>query len=236
MCDQRLANYICALRAMIQSDPDDAVAWQSLGIGLRRIGAYAEALSALETASLLTPLTVIARFALADCFVYAGKIELAGNLYEHIALVDDRAAANVRLAAGRSLAFLGNAVLAEQIAKLVLQDRPAYAEAYFDLSCYRAKRGADCAEIEHLARRAIHFAPGEPRYLASLSLLLHRHQRTNEAMDVAKQLSIESIMKLTCMCCLSRLASLFEAAGDLSRLAAATQTAQRLAEVSPSNC
>lgn len=215
--DRQLNDIIGQAKQQLAIDPDCGTAWQSLGLAYRQQQDFPAAQAALEQATLLSPLTPLARLALADCYLSAGRSQLSQELYRLVAQDEPQPSPCIVLAAARGLGMTGDFHHAAQACRELLLLHPDHAQAYFDLGHYLSCQGAPLAVVEGLAREAIARAPEVTAYRTALAGLLWSRERLVEALAIVRPLTCRQLLSLSCRGCLSRLRDMFLEAGDDDR-------------------
>ena len=198
---------------VVNDDPDHGRAWEYLGLAAWRRGDLKKTLTCLETASLLVPLRPEAMCGLAECYAAQRRLELAHLLY-HRAVRDQRSSVGILLMAAAGADAIDAPSLSLVACRRALQLEPEAAQAYYDMGYYLGRLGRPHSMIEAAARRAIHLAPDHVQYRLGLASFLHTHGRSDEAYEVVRRISARQIRDIGCVCCLERMAGLFESIGD----------------------
>lgn len=198
-----------ASRAVIDF-PHDGMLWELLGVASQRNGQPETAREALETATLLKPLDIGARFCLAEAFAATGFHELAVFVYRLVA--DDprtpvwllpRVASNLG-----NLEEFGHALGVCQL--LVLRDANRH-EAHFGISFYLRKLGVGNGQALAAIARAHELSPRTPLYRVVYASMLREYGRTEEAYDLLHDLSLNSVH---CPHLLHRMLLVFQSVND----------------------
>ena len=100
---------------------------------------------------------------------------------------------------------------------------PESAQAQYDVGYYIGRCGGPICQVESFARRAISLAPHAVEYRTGLAGLLLQQDRRDEAYELVCNLSNQEIESIGCVCCLRRVADLFERAHDYRRLVVVQQ-------------
>lgn len=216
------------LRDEISARPEDGSLWQKLGLAHRQRLEMAAAQAALERATLLSPLSALARLALADCYLSAGKAPLALDLYRMVAADIPRAGVKAALAAAQGCDHCGDPASAAETCRAAIRFDGGEAQAYFDLGYYLARQGAPVPVVERMARQAIGLAPEVIAYRTALAGLLLKHDRAAEAYLLVRRLSCSQLLALRCRGCLEHLRQVYEAASDFERAAACFERLRQL--------
>jgi tetratricopeptide (TPR) repeat protein len=193
--------------------PDDGNLWELLGVAQHHERRHEAACEALETATLLKPLDVGARFCLAGSYAATGCRELAIFVYRMVA--HDEQTPNWLLP--RVAARLGQMEeytdALETCQALLLRD-PARHEAHFGVAFYLSRLGAPLDCVTEAITRAHEAAPEISLYRVVLASLLHEQGQTEDAYDLLRHLAPDAIR---CPHSLRRMSLVFCAACDPER-------------------
>lgn len=204
--------------------PDDGDLWELRGVAEHHLGNRSAARSALETASLLQPLDVGARYCLASCYAATGLRELAIFIYQMVA-EDPRAPLWLLPNIASRLGQLNEHQAALGVCRLILLRDDSRHEAHFGVAFYLRRLGAPLEEVVKSTARAHELAPQVPLYRVVLASLLHEMDQTEEAYDLLRQLPPEAV---ACPCSLRRMMLVFDAVSDHERARACAERAQQL--------
>lgn len=211
-------------QAGLRQSPEDGDLWQLYGLLCQRAGDLAGARAALETASALVPLDPSARCALADCYARTGQIELARDLYRHLA-GDGRCPTPLLPAVAFGLGALGDHETALEVCQELSRRDPTRHEALFGIAFYMRRLGHPPEAVIPVVARAHELAPRLTLYRVLLGSLLAGVGRQKEAYDLLRGVAPESVR---CCGCLRRMMAVFRLAGDESRYIACRQQAGRV--------
>lgn len=200
----------------VRAFPDDGLHWQMHGLLRQRVGDFAGACEALETASLLVPLEPAAQCALADCHAKAGRIELAQDLYRALA-ESGRCPTALLPSVSSGLNNVGDSRTALEVCRELIRRDPSRHEAYFGVAYAMRKLGHSSESILPTMLRAHELAPESPVYRIVLASLLAQVGHHDEAYDLLRDVRPDSVR---CPCCVRRIMAIFQRAGDAQRLAA----------------
>jgi len=204
--------------------PDDGNLWELRGVALHHLGEHSAARSALETASLLQPIDVGARYCLAGCYAATGLYDLAVFVYQMVA-EDGRAPLWLLPNIASKLGQLNEHQAALGVCRLILLRDDSRHEAHFGIAFYLRRLGAPLEAVVEATTRAHELAPQVPLYRVVLASLLHEMDQTEEAYDLLRQLPPESI---ACPCSLRRMMLVFDAVSDHERTQACAERVQQL--------
>jgi pentatricopeptide repeat protein len=206
--------------------PDDGELWQLRGLLRQRLGDLDGACAALETASMLVPLESSARCALADCYARTGRIELARDLYRHLA-GDGRCPTPLLPAVASGLGALGDHETALEVCQELSRRDSTRHEALFGMAFYMRRLGYPIETILPVVARAHELAPQLRLYRVLLGSLLAGVGRQEEAYDLLRGVAVESVR---CCGCLRRMMAVFRLAGDEARYVACRKQAERVGD------
>ncbi len=193
----------------VQAFPDDGDLWQLHGLLLQRQGDFKGACDALETASLLVPLTPAAQCALADCHARAGRRELARQLY--LALAEDASCPTaLLLSVASGLYGTGDASAALDVCLEITRREPDHHEAYFGIAYYMRRVGHEAAEILPMVARAHELSPKHPVYRVVMASFLAQVGRFDEACSLLRGVRPGTIR---CGGCLRRIMAILDRGG-----------------------
>jgi hypothetical protein len=134
-----------------------------------------------------------------------------------------------RLAA--SLGELGAYTVALDVCFTLTDHRPDYHPAWFGIAYYLAKLGDPLADRLRYLRRAHELAPAAVTYRVALAAVLAELGSLTEAVDVIASVPASMVH---CPCCLRKMATIFQQAGDRHAAAACEDRLRQAAAVSPS--
>lgn len=198
----------------LEEYPDDGPLWELLGVAEQRDGQHIAAREALETASLLKPLDIGARFCLAEAFAATGLAELAVFVYR---MVSDDARTPIWLLP-RVASQLGQMQAysdALHVCRTILSRDATRHEAHFGVGFYLRRLDGDPAEVLSAIGRAHEMAPRVSLYRVVLASLLQEAGQHEEAYDLLQNLPPELI---GCPESLRRMMTVFRTAKDLDRI------------------
>lgn len=204
--------------------PDDGNLWELRGVAEHHLGNHVTARSALETASLIQPLDVGARYCLAGSYAATGHPELAVFMFQMVA-EDSRAPLWLLPNVASRLGQMNEHQAALGVCRLILLRDDSRHEAHFGVAFYLRRLGAPLEEVVESAARAHDLAPQVPLYRIVLASLLHELGQTEDACDLLRQLPPESV---ACPCSLRRMMRVFDAAADHDRLRACADRLDQL--------
>lgn len=192
------------LSIAVAQHPDDGALWELSGVVRHARRDFAAAQQALETASILAPLTCDAQIALADCYARNGFRESERAIYQHLAANEQVRTERLGHLATRLSAF-GEFHLALDVCRRATRRQPDCDEAIYGLAHYMGKCGYPAERVLAVAERAFRLAPEVTRYRVTIALLHHRLGRTDEAYKLLRPLSPHQLSRIRCVTCLERL-------------------------------
>jgi tetratricopeptide (TPR) repeat protein len=208
--EQKFPEAADAARAGLGHRPEDGRLWQVLGVALWANKDAGLALDVLETATTLAPLRPVARRALADCYVQAGKKELAVLVYRHLIDAGDCPSALLPGVAA-ALNSLGEYLLALTACRTLADREPEHHQAFFGIAYYLSRLGAPpCAVVAPLAM-AMDLAPGVLHYRLNLAFAWADLGNFVKARDLLTPVAVEEVRS---PCWLLRMRNIFERAGE----------------------
>ncbi|WP_404306449.1 tetratricopeptide repeat protein [Neorhodopirellula lusitana] len=219
---QRYKNGQLAEVVKLCSKSDSADSLQLLGLALHDLGRPLEAADAFEKASLLCPVQDEVRIALASCYAQLRRIDLARELYLQLAL-SRRLSPTLMLQVAAGLEAIDAPQLAMQVCEWITEQDEHVAQAYYDMGYYSARSGQPLYMTEALTCRALQLDPANVHYRIGLVSLLIQLDREDEAAQAMQPLSVLDIRRVTCVSCLTRIATVL-ARKDMSQLAEACVT------------
>jgi tetratricopeptide (TPR) repeat protein len=209
-------------QAGLDKQPNDGRLWDLVGLIQHARGEFNTACRAIETASLLVPLTPPVQCVLAETYLQSEQGELARLIYEHLAKLSDLPVYLLsKIASG--LGRVGEIHLALQVCRRAAGRQPECDAPLFAMAYYMGRLRYPLEVILPVLDRAISLAPDCVLYRVSKAMLLERHGRTAEAVSVVRAVPVAELASLRCGRCLARLCQLFLGAGDTERAAACRQ-------------
>lgn len=197
----------------IRHHPDDGGLWELLGVARHHAGLHDAAIEALETATLLKPLDIGARFCLAGSFAANGQRELAVFVYRILAHDKMTPIWLLPRIAARFGQMAEYTDALETCQHLLFRDSTRH-EAHFGIAFYLRRLGAPMSGVIDALTRAHESAQTVGLYRVVLAALLHDQGQTDEAYDLLRHLPTGTI------CCphlLKRMSLVFRAAYDPDR-------------------
>lgn len=212
-----LETALALTRRHLARHPDDGRVWELAGLIHYAAGEFSKSVSAIERASLHIPLRPAARVCLGHGYGKLGKNQLARDLLVQL-IRDDSVSVPLLLQVAAGLDAVDHPTEALQACRRAAERDPQHGQAYYDMGYYAARCGYESRYTESLARKAIALDPDNVCYRVGLAAHLFRQERTPEAYDVVQSLSNEQIEAISCSCCLKKIVSVYEAAGDYRRV------------------
>jgi Flp pilus assembly protein TadD len=184
--------------------PDAARLWEMQGILLHREEDFVGAEFALETATMLAPLSMAGEYALAACYVQTGHLSAAGSIYEH--LLNRRHVPTARLAElAAGLAKCGMLHQALIVCRQAAELEPDSDEAIYGMAHYMSRLSYPAEQVIPLLQKAVDLAPHEALYRLALVGWLARTGCFRQAHHHLKAITPERLQAIECSCCLNRL-------------------------------
>lgn len=197
--------------------PDDGRAWELAGLIQFATGEFPQSVAAIERASILIPLRPAARVCLGHGYGKIGRRSLSRDLLVGL-IRDDSVSVPLLLQVASGLDAINDPAIALQACRRAAERDPQNAKPYYDMGYYAARCGYEARYTESLARKAISLDPDNVCFRVGLAAHLFKQDRVHDAYDVVRELSNEQIEAITCSCCLNRIVSVYEAAGDYRRV------------------
>jgi tetratricopeptide (TPR) repeat protein len=199
--------------------PDDGRLWEMRGIALGCRREIREAMTSLETASTLVPLTISGQMVLAACYFRTGNLESAECIYEYLATRTD---IPIKLLPdlARGLDQVGKPELALQACRVAVGRVPECDSAWFAMAFFMTKLDYPVEQVVEVVRRAFDLSPTHVLYRVDLALLLARCGRQEEAHRLLAVVDLSELLHIHCPPRLAGLLALFQQMNDESRAAA----------------
>lgn len=204
--------------------PDDGPLWELLGVAHQREGRHELAREALETATLLKPLDIGARFCLAEAYAACGAHDLAVFVYR---LVSDDPRTPVWLLprVASHLGAMEEFSHALGVCQLIVHRDPMRHEAHFGIGFYLRRLGIATEKVIAAISRAYELAPEITLYRIVFASLLRELGRDDEAYELLRLLPPGSV---NCPHALQRMMQVFQTANDVQRLLDCTRCLRRM--------
>ncbi len=204
--------------------PDDGPLWELLGVAYQRDGQYAEALHALETASLLKPLDIGARFCLAEAYAATGSHDLAVFVYRMVS-EDRRSPVWLLPKVASHLGELKEFEHALDVCQTIVERDAERHEAHFGIGFYLRRLGAKTERVIAAIQQAFDLAPETNLYRVVLASLLQEMGRHEEAYELLRQIPLSSV---NCPHSLRRMLRVFHTASDMQRVLDCSRCLRRI--------
>lgn len=212
---------IATLQTHLATAPYDGAAWEMLGRIAYEAGRQPMAKSALETATMLVPLSARSQILLARCYEGSGQRELSARMYRHVAELPELDVEMLEpLAAG--LGRCGEALAALNVCRLASLRMPSNPQPLMGIVHYLRRLRRPVNEILPAAYRACQLAPENAEIRITLAWMLHETGRSEEGAELLADVPCEDF---SCIRCLSLMQHLFAEVGDVER---ATECRTRL--------
>ncbi len=193
--------------------PDDGPLWELLGVAYQREGRSAEALHALETASLLKPLDIGARFCLAEAYAATGSHEVAVFVYRMVS-EDPKSPVWLLPKVASHLGEMGEFEHALDVCQTIVARDATRHEAHFGMGFYLRRLGARMERVVAAIQQAFDLAPESTLYRVVLASLFQELGRHEEAYELLQQIPPGSV---DCPHSLRRMLNVFHTASDMQR-------------------
>ena len=209
-----LINRVTDLAAeAVEDHPDDGPLWELLGVAYQREGRSTEALHALETASLLKPLDIGARFCLAEAYAATGSQELAVFVYRMVS-EDPKSPVWLLPKVASHLGDMGEFEHALDVCQTIVERDFTRHEAHFGMGFYLRRLGAKMERVFSAIQQAFELSPESTLYRVVLASLLRESGRHEEAYELLQQIPVGSV---DCPHSLRRMLTIFHTASDMQR-------------------
>jgi tetratricopeptide (TPR) repeat protein len=193
--------------------PNSARIWELQGILLHSEQDFAGAEFALETATLLAPLSMAGQFALGACYLQTGHLSAAESIFEHLFNQPKLPPSRLgELAAG--LARCGRLQHALAVCRKAAELEPDSDEAIYGMAHYMSRLEYPAEQVISLLERAVDLAPQVARYRLALVGWLARVGSFRRAHHHLQAVSREHLQTISCAGCLNRLLEVSRRAGD----------------------
>jgi len=201
----------------LNSLPHMGQLWQLKGTALYAVEQYERAQQALETATLLGPLSFEAQLTLADCYLRAESFPAADCIYEHLAANANRLPARLLPLLAARLGVRGKFPQALHVCRRAAELQPDCDQAAFGLAYYMTKVGCPPRRILPVIRKAFELSPDCLAYRLALAHIMHRCGDARGAYRLVRKLEMDDIAHVTCRCCVRRLMQIYALAEDYRR-------------------
>jgi len=205
-----LEQQIAELKLQLQADADAGRVWERLGMLELARDRREAALHALETASLLVPLTHRGQLALAACYAASGFPESARAIYRHLAAAihfETDLLADLADGLGR----VGEHELALAVCRDAAQRMPGVAAPLLGIARHLRRLRRPAATVLPYLARAFELDPTNTECRISLAWMLHACGRSA---DGAELLDSVAVAEVECVPSLTRMRRVFVAAED----------------------
>lgn len=198
----------------VREYPDDGPLWELLGVAYQRDAQHVEALHALETASLLKPLDIGARFCLAEAYAATGSQEMAVFVYRMVS-EDPKTPVWLLPKVASHLGELQEFQHALDVCQTIVERDSGRHEAHFGIGFYLRRLGAKTERVVSAVNQAFELAPETTLYRVVLASLLQELGRHDEAYELLQHIPVSSV---SCPHSLRRMLMVFHTASDMQRL------------------
>lgn len=203
--------------AALQNQPDNGLLWELLGIACHAMKDFESATRALETATLLAPLSLSAQVALAGCYLVSGHGEVARSMYQHLVEFRGRLSVQLLRMVAAGLSRLHEPQLGLEVAREWARREPDDENAVYLVVHYMRLVEYPPELILPVAHQAFQLAPHRIRNRVALALLHHQCGDLLEGYRLVTAVGTEQLIGACCPARLLGLTSLFSAMGDTGR-------------------
>lgn len=219
-----------AAGAALEDAPNDARLWEMLGIARHALRDLPRAVEALETATLIAPLSPAAQVALADGYVRTNRCDVARSMYEHLASQRARIPTSLLAMVASGLARLQEPLLALEVCRERAYRTPEDEGAVYAVAHYMRLAQYPVELILPVAHRAFRLAPERIRNRVFLALMHYHDGDRIEAYRLVVPIPLEQLLAECCPYRLRRLAALFRHMQDDRRTRACESHVKRIRE------
>ncbi len=185
------------------------------GIILEKLERIRAAISSLEKATILSPLTPLGQIVLSSCYLKIGKPALAKTILEFMADSDTTPVDMLKFVA-EQLGSIKEYHLALQVCRRSAMENPNSAESFYGVAYYMERLCYPNRLIANVLKHILSIEPG--RFLVRLSLMnLHFEAGdVQSAFDiVADEITELNLRKICCVGCMKKLIQVLNHAGAL---------------------
>ncbi|MEN1678633.1 MAG: tetratricopeptide repeat protein [Planctomycetota bacterium] len=207
------ATAVTDLTESLRVDPDAGRLWELRGQAHLALGETVEAVSCLEHATCLVPLSIEARMALGRSYELTGRKELACQVFLTLVKVE-RIPFGVLEPLARALGRLGQLRAALRLCFDASERDPESPAPLLGIAFYQRRLGYPPEKLLCSLLQAFHLQPDDFDIRLTLARTLHQCRRSEEAASLLSVVDIETSM---CPSCLAAMQRIFEAAGDEER-------------------
>lgn len=226
----KLKEALAIVRSALEDNPDDGKLWELCGLIYRSLEECPPCLSALETASSLVPLSFAGQCALADCYAFIEKEDLARDIYNHVLACIDQVSTDLLKALAVGFEVLNDFETALKVTYEAVRREPDLPHHRYAAAFYMSQLNYPIDETTAWARAAIRLSPESPKYRIGLAGFLYRVDRFDDAYDLVCDLSDSEIQDVTCGICLRRLSAIYGSVADEHRARICDWTVAMLGE------
>lgn len=205
---------LALIRPALRQSPDDGRLWELCGLIHRQRNDCPPCLHALEQAMVLVPLSFTAQCALADCYVFTERHELAADLYRHLLEQVDRLPDDLLKNLSVGFESLGDNESALRVSRAAAERMPESAEHRYAAAYFMGQLGYPVSVVAEWACEAVQLAPNNAQYRIGLAGLMHASGDLDEAYRWIRELTAYELQTVPCGKCLTKLARIYGAAGD----------------------
>ncbi len=204
------------LEAAVKEYPDDGELLELQGIVLNSINDFDGAISSLEKATALVPLSFEGQLALAECYRRNQFVESASVIYLHLFEQRNLPTKHLsELAVG--LAAMGDVQRALEVCREAVGRDPECDQALYGVAHYMGRCGYPIELILPVLENVFKLAPDVVRYRVSLAVACIVGGKSDRAKKLTAPMNKEQLSTVHCASCLSRIGALYLLAGDEER-------------------
>lgn len=200
------------LSGHLKTHPDDGRSWEMLGTMYHATGQIASAVSALEHATTLVPLTLVGQYSLADCYLDIGMTHTASDMFEH--LMYQKLPTELVPPVVAALSKVGLNFHALELSREAASRNPSCDEAWFSIAHHMALCGYPPCLVVPVLNQAVELEPRNPVYRCTLAKFAIEAEESGIAYRAIANLEPASIQQLACTFCILHFEHLYKTAGD----------------------
>lgn len=212
--EQQFADALSVAKAALEDDPNNGKLWELQAMALHNMGDAVGALKALETATMLVPLSASGQCVLAKCYSDNDKPDLAKQILHHL-LSLDRFPNNLFPLLASGLGALGDAAGALEACRRAAEAEVDDGQPFYAMAHYMQRLHYPPEVVASTLNRAVEIEPDRFEYRYALATAYQQLGRTDEAYHLLRRVvHVESLKTIDCAGCLRRLRAIFESQCD----------------------
>lgn len=204
-------------RPALKDAPDDAQLRELLGIAHHALRDFPRAMNAMETATLIAPLSPAAQVALAGCYLVSNRHDIARSIYGHLASQHSRVSIPLLAMVAAGLSRLNERHLALEVHRERAHRKSENDDTVFAVAHFMRLVEYPVELILPIAHRAFQLAPDRIRNRVALALLHHQCGNRSITYRLVTAVALGQLIAECCPCRLRGLVGLFDAMGDTGR-------------------